>query len=205
MTTQPQVRDTRINRRSRSIKTRCALGILASFGLIMSGCQTDAQTGGLAGAGIGALAGQAIGSSTEATLIGAAVGGGIGYIIGNEKDKEHAREMSYSSQRSSQPVSSHSEVGQLGGSRWNLVSLLPEDVADPFVSKTVDFRQDGRVVTTTTFADGGVDVSNENYRVVGDTLVINKPGYLINARFRLSNDQLIVNAEDFAAVLQRLD
>jgi outer membrane lipoprotein SlyB len=56
--------------------------------LLISGCESDAQTGALIGAGIGALAGQAIGGDTEGTLIGAGVGAGGGYIIGNEQDKK---------------------------------------------------------------------------------------------------------------------
>ena len=59
----------------------------------LAGCQNDAQTGALLGAGIEALAGQAIGGDTEGTAIGAAVGAGLGYIIGNESDK--AREPRY--------------------------------------------------------------------------------------------------------------
>ena len=58
---------------------------------VITGCESDAQTGAgigaLAGAGIGQLAGR----STEATLIGAAVGGGAGYMLGNEGDKKKAK------------------------------------------------------------------------------------------------------------------
>ena len=63
------------------------LGLLL-VGLLVSGCESDAQTGAgigaLAGAGIGQLAGR----DTEATLIGAAIGAGAGYVIGNEQDKK---------------------------------------------------------------------------------------------------------------------
>ena len=62
--------------------------LIVSVSMLMSGgCESDAQTGGLVGAGIGALAGQAIGGDTTGTLIGAAAGAGIGYVIGNEGDK----------------------------------------------------------------------------------------------------------------------
>ncbi len=52
------------------------------------GCESDAQTGALIGAGVGGVAGQAIGGDTEATLIGAGVGAAAGYMIGNERDKD---------------------------------------------------------------------------------------------------------------------
>ncbi len=54
----------------------------------VTGCENDAQTGSLLGAGIGAGVGALAGGSTEATLIGAGIGGGAGYLIGNEQDKK---------------------------------------------------------------------------------------------------------------------
>lgn len=65
--------------------------VVVSLGLaLVTGCESDAQTGAaigsLAGAGIGQLAG----GDTESTLIGAAVGGGAGYMIGSEQDKKKA-------------------------------------------------------------------------------------------------------------------
>ncbi len=63
--------------------------IAVSLGLaFVAGCESDAQTGALIGAGVGAIAGQAIGGDTESTLIGAGVGAAGGYIIGNEQDKK---------------------------------------------------------------------------------------------------------------------
>ncbi len=59
-----------------------------------AGCESDAQTGGLIGAGFGALAGQAIGGNTTGTLIGTAVGAGAGYVIGNESDKKKQQQHS---------------------------------------------------------------------------------------------------------------
>ena len=63
--------------------------------VVLSGCQSGAQTGAaigtLAGAGIGQLAG----GDTEATLIGAAVGAGAGYIFGNESDKRKTQNQIY--------------------------------------------------------------------------------------------------------------
>ncbi|MFX0201387.1 MAG: YMGG-like glycine zipper-containing protein [Candidatus Hodarchaeota archaeon] len=56
--------------------------------VFIAGCESDAQTGALIGAGVGALADQAIGGDTEGTLIGAGVGAAGGYMIGNESDKK---------------------------------------------------------------------------------------------------------------------
>ena len=168
---------------------------------VVAGCESQGGTGALVGGGIGALAGQAIGGDTGSTLIGAAVGSGVGYVIGNEKDKKRAKEMSTAQKT---PMPTHNEVGVLGGSRWHLVNLYPKDAVGPYVSKIIEFRPNGRVVTTTTKPGGLVEIFDESYRVVGDTLVINKPGYLINARFGLSGPQLTINADKFSAVLQRV-
>jgi len=194
-----------------------------------SGCQSGGQTGLLAGAGIGALAGQAIGGNTTATLIGTGVGAGVGYVIGNERDRSQARDMSARQQREiddlrrqqeaarqSEPttaprspapptsIAQHNETGPLANTRWSVVSLSPRDIAEPFVSMIVDFQPGGRVTSTVTREDGSVDVHNERYRVVGDTLILNRHNYLVNARFGISGDELIISADRFSAVMRRL-
>lgn len=176
-------------------------GMICVLAMILVGCETAGRTGALAGGGIGALAGQMIGGNTESTLIGAAVGTGIGYIIGNEKDKKHAKEMT---QETKAHNYAHDEVKPLGGTRWLVMDLAPKDRVPPYASKIVEFRKYGRVITTTTNSDGTVDVTDERYRVVGNTLVVNKPGLLINARYGITGDEMIVSADDFRAVLKRM-
>lgn len=176
-------------------------GTMCVLATILAGCETSGQTGALGGAGIGAIAGQLIGRDTKSTLIGAGVGAGAGYMIGNEKDKKHAKEMN--AQNKSHNYT-HKEVKPLGGTRWLLASIAPKDQVSPYTSKIVEFRPHGRVITTTTNPDGSVDVTDESYRVVGDTLVINKPGLIINAQYGIVADELIVSAETFRAVLKRM-
>ncbi len=176
---------------------------------VFTGCETDGQSGLLIGAGVGALAGQAIGGSTEATLIGTAVGSGVGYVVGNERDKKKASERSRPSEtrgyaRERDMGYAHEEVTSLGGTRWSLISLVPRDAVPPYSSKVIEFGRDGRVITTTTSPAGTVNTTDDSYRVVGDTLIINEPGRVINSRFNLSDDQLIISAEDYSAVWQRL-
>ena len=181
------------------------LALAAVVSLVgMSGCETGGQTGAVAGAGVGALIGQAAGGDTEATLIGAAIGTGVGYLIGNEVDKSKAKEMSASSVQASRPAYEHTETTPLAGTRWNLVNLSPADAVEPYTSKIVEFRNNGRIVTTTTHADGTVSEENESYRVVADTLIINHDDYIINARFNVAGDELVISAEEFSAVLRQL-
>jgi len=58
---------------------------------VVTGCESDAQTGTLLGSAAGAGVGQLAGGDTESTLIGAAVGGAVGYGLGNEGDKKKTR------------------------------------------------------------------------------------------------------------------
>jgi YMGG-like Gly-zipper len=118
-----------------------ALILALGLTLLLPGCATKGQTGAVAGAGVGALAGQLIGHNTTSTLIGAAVGTGVGYIVGNEADKKHASEVS---RQTAATGYQHNEVGPLGGTRWNLVSLEPKNVAPPYVSKILDFQPTAR-------------------------------------------------------------
>lgn len=170
---------------------KCALIILLCILMVPTvGCQTRSQTGGLAGAGIGALVGQAIGGDTKATLIGAVVGAGVGYIIGNEQDKKAAKEYSYKT-----PT-------PLTGTKWKLISIVMDNKPD-YESFLVDFRPDGTVVTTRFERGGTMTVAEERYRIVGDTLIINKRDYLINAKYRINGDLLRLDCDRFRAVLQR--
>jgi hypothetical protein len=69
-----------------------ALTLCVGMGtLVMSGCESDAQTGALIGTAAGAGIGQAIGHNTGGTLIGAGVGAAGGYLIGNESDKNKTK------------------------------------------------------------------------------------------------------------------
>jgi hypothetical protein len=153
------------------------------------------------GGGLGALFGQAIGGDTESTLIGGAIGATIGHVIGNKKDKKHAEELA---EKTKDDEYHHQEVDALGGTRWQLKDITPKDLVPEFKTKIVYFREDGSLETITTDADGELTLSKETYRVVDNTLVVNKPGYIVNARFKIDEDLLIVSTNEFSAVLKRI-
>lgn len=190
-----------MRQRSRSGNT-LGLGLtLGALLLVMSGCQTNPKTGAADGAGLGAIAGQAAGGDSDATLMGAGHGTGVGYVIGDEADKQKAREMS---ERSADADYAHDETGPLGGTQWRIVELTPDDVVLPYDSKIVDFRPDGFLFTKTTSEHGTETTTIERYRVVDDTLILYRQGFLINTLFDVEGDQLIVYADYFRAVLQRV-
>jgi len=174
--------------------------IAAASALTLTGCATDAGTGSAWGAGIGALAGGLYGGHGSDALIGAAIGTGIGYVVGNESDKKKAQQMS----AQSQPGYAHNETGPLGGTRWRLVDWSPKSGKEEFSGKTFDFGRDGWVTTTTTHRDGRTATDRENYRVVGDKLIVNKGDYLVNYRFSLQGDQLTADTSKMRTILRRI-
>jgi hypothetical protein len=177
--------------------------VVAAF---TGGCATGGETGALAGSGIGAVAGQSIGENTEATLIGPDAGTGVGYIIGDEMDKKHAEEMS---QETRSKNYDHNEVSDLAGTKWKVVQISPPgSPIPPFTAKIIEFGHNGHVKTTTTYSDGTVEVQEERYRVVEGTLIVNKPGYMINATYRIhgthTSRTMDFYAEDFHAALVQI-
>ncbi len=181
-----------ITPKNKALYISCVFAICVCVLLLLpAGCETRAQTGTLAGTGIGALAGQAIGRSTEATLIGAAIGAGAGYIIGNEQDKKAAKEHDLN-----QPT-------VLTGTKWQVVNLVMEEKPE-FISMFVEFKPNGEVVTTRHEPGGTMTITEERYRIVGDTLIINKTDYIINAKYVIQGDTMTVNCQQFRAVLERI-
>jgi hypothetical protein len=169
----------------------------------VAGCATESTTQGVAwGAGIGALVGGVAGGHGSDALIGAAVGAGIGYVVGNEQDKKKAQQMSDASRSKNY---AHSEdTAPLGGTSWRLQDWSPKDAKADFRAKTFAFGRDGWVTTTTTYADGRIGMENENYRVVGNTLIVNKGDYLVNYRFTIQGDQLTADNSKLRAILRRM-
>jgi len=67
----------------------------------IAGCENDAQSGALIGAGLGTAVGALAGGDSDDLLIGAGVGTAAGYFLGNESDKKktearHQQELSNS-------------------------------------------------------------------------------------------------------------
>jgi hypothetical protein len=166
-----------------------------------AGCATDTDTSkGMAwGAGLGAIAGGLYGGHGSDALIGAAIGTGIGYVVGNESDKKKAQQMS----AQTQPSYNHSETGPFGGTTWRLQDWSPKSGREEFSAKTFAFGRDGWVTTTTTHRDGRTATDRESYRVVGNTLIVNKGDYLVNYKFTMQGDQLTVDSSKLRAILRR--
>jgi hypothetical protein len=176
------------------VRSRVCLPIVMLALVEFWGCKTKEQTGALAGAGVGALIGQVAGKDTASTLIGAGIGAGVGYIIGDKADEADVKK-----REKAMPA----ELIPLAGTEWQLISVDPPPER-PVKSLVARFNADGKVSTTRVFDNGKVENASEAYRVVGDTLIVNRPGYIINAKFRVEGDRMYLGAGDFSAVLQRV-
>jgi hypothetical protein len=162
-----------------------------------SGCATKSETGALAGAGAGALIGGLAnmhGSWGATALIGAGVGAGVGYLIGNEEDKKDAQK---------RQAAHAEELKPLAGTTWQVISIVPKQ-EKPYKSVVSHFRHDGTVVTTKTNQNGKVETLHEQYRIVGSTLIISKPDYVENAKFRIEGDRLTIDYGNGSVVMQRV-
>ena len=65
---------------------------MLAIGMLVSGCENDAQGNALLGAGLGAGIGAIAGGESSDILTGAAIGGGAGYIMGSESDKKKTQQ-----------------------------------------------------------------------------------------------------------------
>jgi hypothetical protein len=162
-----------------------------------TGCATQGQTGALSGAGAAALIGVLAtmhGSWGATALLGAGIGAGVGYLIGNEKDKKDAQNRTAVSEEETRP---------LGDTTWQVISIVPK-AHESYKSIVSHSRKDGTVVTTKTNMNGQVEEVTEGYRIVGSTLILSKPTYIENAKFKIEGNKLLIDYGNGSAVLQRV-
>ena len=84
-----------------------------------------------------------------------------------------------------------------------LFSLVKKDMPE-YTSIFVEFKPNGEIVTTRHEPGGTMTVTEERHRIAGDTLIINKAGYMINAKYQVQGNQMVVDCQQFRAVLERI-
>jgi hypothetical protein len=175
-----------MHEKMKSVKIAAVLALCLSLG-IGTGCATKGQTGALTGASAGALIGGLAnmhGSWGATALLGAGIGAGVGYLIGNEEDKKDAQKRTQVTEQ---------ELKPLAGTTWQVVSVSPKPEKS-YKSVIVHFRTDGNIVTTRTLMNGSV----------GSTLIIYKPDYVVNDKFSIEGNKLIIDYGNGTAVLHRV-
>jgi Glycine zipper len=185
-----------MKRDGKAMKISCVL-VLCAFLTVGTGCATKGQTGALTGAGAGALIGGLAnmhGSWGATALLGAGIGAGVGYLIGNEQDKKDAVKRQAVSEEETRP---------LAGTTWQVISIVPKPKKS-YKSIVSHFKPSGTVVTTKTNMDGKIETTEEQYRIVGSTLILSHPEYVENTRFKIDGDKLIIDYGNGSVVMQRV-
>jgi hypothetical protein len=96
-------------------------------------------------------------------------------------------------------------TGPLGNTKWRVTSMNPAP-EKPYASKVLTFETDGRLVETTTFAEGPAKSETSRYYTVGSTMLIQGKGKNdVNARFRVEGNTLIIDADNHGLILKKLD
>jgi lipopolysaccharide export LptBFGC system permease protein LptF len=205
---------------NRRLSRPAAVAVAALLAVSVSACgSTKATQGGSTGAGIGALASGLLGGNM---VTGALIGGGIGYIAGNEADKRDAENLAQQRQAalersritdntSTAVVVPRQDQNSLTGSTWQVLSINPDDEIPAFSGMVVTFATNSRVTTLTAWADGKVETTAENYRVVDDILVFSGrdpdtgEDYAVTMTFSIENGQMLVVAQDLKIVLREVE
>ncbi|HUK06114.1 MAG TPA: hypothetical protein VLV90_13650 [Burkholderiales bacterium] len=103
-----------------------------------------------------------------------------------------------------QASATRAETGELGGTTWRLLDWSSKTGTEDFKDKVLVFGTDGWVTTTITHKDGRVATERESYRVVGNTLTLDKGGRLVSYRILRQGHQLNVEGDRDWSVLGRL-
>lgn len=96
---------------------------------------------------------------------------------------------------------------ELSGTRWSVVEFVEPDAEDQRLIGEVDamlveFRPDGRLVTTTVYKDGrAIMEDRERYEIDGECLQIQCAQGTKAAMFRREGEQLRVHSPRFVMVL----
>ncbi len=92
----------------------------------------------------------------------------------------------------------------LSDTKWQVMTITPKP-EKAFTSMIMDFQAKGVLEEITTYPDGKVKREAHFYTTSGATLAINKAKNLvIDARFRISDNRLIVDTSEYSIVLQRI-
>ena len=173
--------------------------LLVCLCLLPLGCRSSPGFGDEVG--LGAIAGRHTGYARDTKSTGAGVGDGVGYLIADELDQTHAKALTDATVGSNY---SHDELGPLTNTRWRVLSMTPENAGEGSLTMVVTFRPSGHLVTRTILPDSSSRLVTERYRVVGDTLIINRDDYIINAQYRIRGETLTIGAGDFVGVFERM-
>jgi hypothetical protein len=200
------------------MKTNSFIAVCVAAGvsaLLVSGCGTTSTS---KGASLGAVVG-GLSDGWGGAATGALIGGGVGYLVDRSDDKATAkaeqdkREAALEMARiTADPATAYRppNINPLTGSTWRAISIVSDDMPPgKYGSVVVTFQTNSKVTTLAIPPQGDPDVYVETYRVVEDVLILsgeeNGESYVVNAKFSLADNQLIIVAEGLRIVLEEVE
>jgi hypothetical protein len=95
-------------------------------------------------------------------------------------------------------------LGSFPNTKWQILSVVPKPNT-PFNTVYLTFQPDGTLAMTTESPDGKVSTSFQKYSVVGDSMLLSKPGSTTNVRFKVDGNTMHVDTSRFSIVLERIN
>jgi hypothetical protein len=177
----------------------------------VAGCGT---TNTSKGASTGAIVGGLV-DGWGGAAAGALIGGGIGYAADHSEDKKKTQELKErevaaleKSSISSDPKTAYRPVNTnpLTGSTWRVISFVDNEKKTPeFKSMIITFQTNTKATTLILWADGRTETYGESYTIVDDALVLSGKDYVTNAKYSISNKQMVLVTPKMRVVLEEVE
>jgi glucose/arabinose dehydrogenase len=101
-------------------------------------------------------------------------------------------------------TSSKADLGSFPNTKWQVLSVVPKPNTQ-FTAMYLAFQPDGSLVITTESADGKINTTFQKYSVVGESLLLSKPGSSTNVRFRVDGGTMHVDTGRASIVLEKIN
>jgi hypothetical protein len=95
-------------------------------------------------------------------------------------------------------------LGPFPNTKWQILSVVPKPKT-PFNSMYLAFQPDGTLIMTTESPDGKISTSVHKYSVVGESMLLSKPGSSTNVRFRVDGNTMHVDTGRASIVLEKVN
>jgi hypothetical protein len=105
---------------------------------------------------------------------------------------------------SSKTRSSSANLGPFPNTKWQVLSVVPKPNSQ-FTAMYLAFQPDGTLAITTETADGKASTTFQKYSVVGESMLLSKPGSTTNVRFRVDGGTMHVDTGRSSIVLEKIN
>jgi hypothetical protein len=104
----------------------------------------------------------------------------------------------------SKTKSAPANLGPFPNTKWQVLSVVPKPNTQ-FTTMYLAFQPDGSLAITTESADGKISTTFQQYSVVGESMLLSKPGSTTNVRFRVDGGTMHVDTGRASIVLEKVN